>query len=118
MVTLDQIAQAALQRERLQLRSLVQDYLRENGELSSVRAPSNDDNAVTVMAAGIVELLADRRQQSPPAWTRLVGPLAEPFYLVAAAQQMTRLRHLCETEAPEPLRRRRLFAPPNFLAFV
>jgi hypothetical protein len=28
---------------------------------------------------------------------------------------MPRLRRLCESEGPEPLRRRGLFAPPEFL---
>ena len=28
------------------------------------------------------------------------------------------LRALCETQAPEPLRKRRLSAPPNFLEFA
>ena len=76
------------------------------------------DPDIQTTAAAVLELLASRRNQPPPAWTGGVGPLAEPFYLVAAAQQMTHLRQLCETEAPEPLRRRRMFAPANFLAFA
>ena len=62
-----------------------------------------------------VELFADRRNEPPPAWTRDIGPVARPLYLVAAAESMKRLRRLCLAESPEPMRRRRLYAPPNFL---
>ncbi len=118
MVTLDQIAKAAWQRESLKLRSLVQDYLRENEDLSSARPPATDDQDLLTTAAALLELLAARRNQLPPAWTQAVGPLAEPFYMVGAAGSMPRLRRLCETESPEPLRWRKLYAPPNFLTFV
>ena len=34
------------------------------------------------------------------------------------AFQDARLRALCEAESPEPLRKRFLYAPPNFLEFA
>jgi hypothetical protein len=34
------------------------------------------------------------------------------------AETMKRLRTLCETQAPEPMRKRRLYAPPIFLEFA
>jgi hypothetical protein len=40
---------------------------------------------------------------------------AEAVFLVRAAESMPRLRRLCEEQSPEPLRRRRLLAPPDFL---
>jgi hypothetical protein len=67
------------------------------------------------IAAGIAELLAERNAQEPPPWTRPIPAAAEPVFLVKAAQRMPRLRRLCEEEGPEPLRRRRLLAPPDFL---
>ncbi len=69
-------------------------------------------------ASSFVELFALRLAQSPPDWTRSVGALSEPIYLVKAAAIMKRLRTLCETEAPEPLRKRGFYAPPNFLEFA
>jgi hypothetical protein len=65
-----------------------------------------------------VELFALRLQQMPPQWTKDVGGLPEPFYLLKAASTMKRLRALCETEAPEPLRKRGFYAPANFLEFA
>jgi hypothetical protein len=43
-------------------------------------------------------------------WRLLDGPS-----WVAAAETLPRLRRLCEEEGPEPLRRRGLLAPPDFL---
>ena len=50
------------------------------------------------------------RRASPPAPRRL--------FLVRAASSMPRLRSLCEREGPEPLRRRGLLAPPEFLSIA
>jgi hypothetical protein len=44
--------------------------------------------------------------------------LPEPIFLLEAAARMKRLRALCETQSPEPLRKRGFYAPPNFLEFV
>jgi hypothetical protein len=66
----------------------------------------------------LVELFALRLQQQPPWWTKEVGAVSEPTFLVKSALTMRRLRELCETQSPEPLRKRGLFAPPNFLEFA
>ena len=118
MVTLDQLAEAVLQRNSLLVRSLAQDFLRETESLMEVPFPNTNDVRLLAAAAAIVELFAAQRNQSPPHWTRGVGPLAEPVFLVEAAERMKHLRKLCETQAPEPLRKRRLYAPPNFLVFA
>jgi hypothetical protein len=65
-----------------------------------------------------VELFALRLHQPPPQLTIDVGSLPEPIYLLKAAESMKRLRVLCETESPEPLRKLGFYAPPNFLEFV
>ncbi len=56
------------------------------------------------VAAGVIELMAARAQQSPPSWTATVGEAPAPVYLVRAAETMRRLRQSCETEGPESLR--------------
>ena len=86
--------------------------------LSDVPRPTSHDSRLMVTAAALVELLALRRQQEPPGWTKTIGALSEPFFLLEAALTMKRLRQLCETQSPEPLQRRRLYAPPNFLEFA
>lgn len=118
MVTIEQLAEAALNRESLLLRSLTQDLLREQPNLSAYPKPQTNDARRLAAAASLVELLALRLRQTPPPWTKDVGALPEPIYLLKAAASMKRLRELCETEAPEPLRKRGFYAPPNFLEFA
>jgi hypothetical protein len=118
MVTLEALAKTALQRDSLRLRSLALDSVREHPELASVPRPSTSDQQILATAAALLELFAQRAGQPVPAWTRDVGPVLEPVFLLEAATRMKRLRALCETEAPEPLRKRGLYAPPDFLTFA
>jgi hypothetical protein len=48
----------------------------------------------------------------------LIPGLPESLFLVKAAARMPRLRAACERESPEPLKKRNLLAPSNFLHFV
>jgi len=118
MDQIEQLAQAALARDHLKLRSLVQDLIRANKDFSRVPCPSTRDSRLLAITASLVELLALRQQQTPPAWTSQVEPLKEPFYMLESAASMKRLRTLCETQSPEPMRKRRLYAPPHFLEFA
>lgn len=118
MVTLEQLAEAALNKESLLLRSLTQDLLRENPNLTEFPKPKTTDSRILAAAASLVELLAMRLRQKPPSWTKDVGPSPEPVYLLKAAETMKHLRALCELAAPEPLRKRGFYAPPNFLEFA
>jgi hypothetical protein len=112
-----QMAIAALGRDSLLLRELVLDFLSQRLELSLIQQPRLENHAQLVVIAALLELFATRLGQLPPAWTKdVVG--GEPFFLLAAAEKMPRLRRLCELEAPEPLRKRLLYAPPNFLEFA
>ena len=73
---------------------------------------------VLAVAAAIVELLAQQRQQRSPTWTQSVGAVSPPVYLLKSAHKMRRLREMCQAEAPEPLRRHGFYAPANYLEFV
>lgn len=115
MITIEQIAEAAINRDALLLRSLTQDLLRERPRLKDFPRPSTADFRTLAAAASLIELLAGRLQQEPPSWTRDVGALSEPIHLVSAAARMKHLRALCEEQSPEPLRKRGFYAPPNFL---
>lgn len=99
-------------------RAFAQELVRSSPRLSDVPRPHSTDARVLATAAGLLQLIAHRIGQAAPAWTMEIGPLPEPFYLVQAAARMKRLRLLCETESPEPLRKRRLLAPPSFLEFA
>jgi len=118
MELLEQMADAALKRDSLRLRSLVQDWVRSGEPAISLPRPNTADTKILAVSAALAELLALRQGQTSPAWTQEVGALAEPFFLVESAVGMKRLRTLCETQSPEPMRKRRLYAPPHFLEFA
>jgi hypothetical protein len=118
MELIEQLAQAALERDNLRLRMLTQDLLHSKIPFHKIPRPSSGDPRILAVSASIVELLAARQQRQPPAWTKEIGALNEPFFLIESALRMKRLRELCETQSPEPLRKRHLYAPPNFLQFA
>ena len=118
MNPIEQVAEAALQRDSLRLRSLVQDMLRVKTNWSDLPRPTTSDARLLAIAASLAELLAERQNQIPAAWTKEIGALSEPFFLLRSAETMKRLRVLCETQSPEPMRKRQLYAPPNFLEFA
>lgn len=115
MIRIEELAEAAINRDALSLRGLTQDLLRESPQLKDFPRPMDVDFKTLAAAAALIELFAERLHQEPPAWTRDIGALPEPIYLVRAAATMKRLRTLCELQAPEPLRKRGFYAPPNFL---
>jgi hypothetical protein len=110
-----EMAQALLSYEALQLRLFVQVWLREQPDLATLPQPNTVDPRLLVAAAALTELLAQRTHQQPPAWTAAIGALPEPFFVMRRAERPGFTRDLCLTESPEPLRRRNIFAPPNFL---
>lgn len=118
METLDRLVDAALHRDAIHVRAYAQELLRAYPCLCELPEPGSRDPRHRSAAAAIVELLALRQEQPAPEWTRSIGELEEPFFLLQSAERMPRLRQLCEAESPEPLRRRKLYAPPEFLAFA
>lgn len=83
-----------------------------------VPAPSDLDETERALAAGVAELLAARAGQPPPPWTAAIPAAPRTLFLVRTAANMPRLRAACEREGPEPLRRRGLLAPPDFLTIA
>jgi hypothetical protein len=121
MVTIDQIAEVAIKRDDdLLLRGMTLRFLRENPYLSEIPRPKTDDLRILAAAASLLELFAQRRGQKPPQWTEEIGPIPEPMYLVKSAEKETMkfTKHLCDTQSPEPLRKRGFKATPNFLELV
>jgi hypothetical protein len=118
MEQIELLAQAALERDHLKLRSMVQDLTRGKMDWSQIKRPSTEDTRLLVVSAALVELLASRNGQASPAWTKEVGAMKEPFFLLESAMRMKRLRVLCETQSPEPMRKRLLYAPPHFLEYA
>jgi len=118
MARIEQLAEAILKKEGIIVRSLVQDFFSENPHLADIPKPSVDDAHLLAASASLLELFARRTGQEAPAWTKTIGPLPEPVFLLKAATTMKHLRELCERESPEPLRKRGFYAPPNFLEFA
>jgi hypothetical protein len=120
-VTIEQIASRVLDEgeDRL-LRGMVMALLDENPTLSDISRPQTEDHRILAVSASLLELFAQRSNQSPPEWTKEVGPLPEPIYLVHGIGEATRkyLRRISDAQSPEPLRKRGFVATPNYLTFV
>lgn len=112
---LRELVRALLSYDALAARQWVTDSLRHGIVWTSVPEPADLDAIGLGVAAGVAEMLAARVGQSPPPWTKTIEAAPVVVCLVKAAQTMPRLRRLCEQEGPEPLRRRRILAPPEFL---
>jgi len=112
------LSPAAVKNDWLTLRSLVQELYRSGIPLNQQEKPDWSDLRLLVVQAALLELLAQRWHQTPPTWVATVGGLEEPIFLVKSALQMPNLRRLCEKNSPEPLKKRQIFATPNFLEFV
>jgi hypothetical protein len=114
-MNLSDLVRALLSFDTLAARQWVADSVREGIVWTSVPMPADLDRRSLSVAAGVAELLAARAGQAPPPWTGGIEAVSSPIFLVRAAGTMKRLRRLCEEEGPEPLRRRGIFAPPEFL---
>jgi hypothetical protein len=117
-ISLEQMAAALLARDAMLLRLLVQAWLRDAPPFRTLPRPDTDDPRVLTAAAALVELFALRAGQAPPAWATEAGPLPEPFFVMRRAERPGFTRDLCLAESPAPLKRRNIFAPPNFLQMV
>lgn len=112
------LVKAVLGYDTLSARQWLADAERAGFRWADVPAPKGLDPTASALAAGITELMASRLGQVPPAWTSKVPAAPERIFLVRAAASMRRLRETCEREGPEPLRRRGLLAPPEFLTIA
>ncbi len=115
---LKDLVRALLGFDTLTARQWLADAQRSGFDWTQVPSPLGLDATELATAAGVAELLAARTGQTPPNWAAAVPAAPERLFLVRAAASMPRLRSLCELEGPEPLRRRGLLAPPEFLSIA
>jgi hypothetical protein len=118
MVSIEQLAEAAIKGDSLQLRSLAQDWLRGRERFDLIPKPDLTDQNLMAIAASLVEMFAERAGTAAPNWTKDAPAATHPLFLLREAGNMKRLRKLCEEESPVALRRRHIFATPNFLQFA
>ena len=90
----------------------------ETATFTDLPKPSPATYEELVVSAALLELFAARRGELPPAWTSEVGGLDAPRYLMGGYEKKyARLAEKWRSEAPEPLKRRNLFASAEFLEF-
>ena len=115
---LEDLVQALLTFDTLAARQWVADAARAGIEWTRMPKPQFDTAEAEAVAASVADLLAQRNGETPPEWTREVGASPTTVMLVKAIATMPNLRVLCETEGPEPMRRRNILAPPEFLTIA
>jgi hypothetical protein len=106
---------AILAGDLLAARQWVADAKREQLKWGTLPYPRELAGRQVTVAAGVVELLARRAGETPPAWTDSIGPEREPIVLDPGLEQMPRSFARAKTTGPEPLRKRNLLALPDFL---
>jgi hypothetical protein len=114
-VELSSLVMNILEGNMLAARQWVADAARTQVRWSMIPRPITLDETQMAVAASLVEMLAERSNQPAPAWTQGVPSARASVFLVKEAAELPRLRKLCEEQGPEQLRRRRIFAPPDFL---
>lgn len=112
---LKELVDALMSFDSLRARQWVADAAAISLEWPELASPDGLNGEELAVAAGVAELLAQRANQQAPAWTSEVPQSPTKVWLVRWADSMPRLRRLCEQEGPEPLRRRQVLAPPEFL---
>ncbi len=109
------LVQAVLAGDLLAARQWVADARRANLEWDRCDRPLGLTPREMVVAAALTELLASRDGKAAPPWTSSIGGQVEPLFLDPGLESMPRTRELARRAGPEPLRRRNLFASPDFL---
>lgn len=113
LIPLGEVARAAMNGEHLVVRQWAADCLRERLTWAALKRPTDLAGDELAIAAGLVEIVAQLAGQSAPPWVAPVPCASRPIYFVPS--EMRRSRETSEREGPEPLRRRQIFAMPNYL---
>jgi hypothetical protein len=105
---------AALRGDDLAARQIVKDAKREG--FSWGQAPEPDPScspSERAVYAALVELLSGRSGVPGPLWLGGVGAAPEPVYLMGKTSKF--VRRACEERAPLVLRKRNVYALPEYL---
>ncbi len=109
---------AALRGDDLSLRQQVKDAAREGFDWNRAPPPEFRGRRSQAVYASLVELLASRAGQAPPNWTTKVGTAPAPVFLVRGAKRSNALRRESLSWTPESLRKRNVFALPDYLSVL
>ena len=117
-VSILDLVQAILAERDLEARQLVMDLQDITQSFSNVAKPDTQNPEELIVAAALVELFAIRREELPPSWTQQIAGLDKPRYLLGDPNRYPRFYARCVQESPEPLKRRNLIAPRDYLTFA
>jgi hypothetical protein len=106
---------AALRGDDLSVRQQVKEASREGFRWTDAPAPEFAGRRAQAVYASLVELFASRAGQTPPAWTARVGKAPAPLFLVRAAKRSRAMRRESLSGTPESLKKRNVFALPDYL---
>ena len=112
---LPDLVRAVLSGDLLAARQWVADAHRSHLHWTACDRPSGLDSREMTVAAALVELLAGRAGVAAPSWTASVGANKEPLFLDPGVHSMPRSLAHTRTDAPEALRKRNVYALPDFL---
>ena len=117
-VSILDLVRAILAEHDLEARQLTLDLSDLTQRFSTVAKPDTQNHEELVLAAALVELFAARRNEVAPDWTAQIGGLDKPRYLLGDPTRYPRFYARCVRESPEPLKRRNLIAPNDYLSFA
>jgi hypothetical protein len=110
------LVHAALRGDDLAVRQYVKDAARSGFSWASAPPPNFSGPRPRAVYAGLVELMASRSNEKPPAWTRTVAPApGGPVFLVRLAKKSKVLQKESLRSTPEPLKKRNVFALRDYL---
>lgn len=109
------LVQAIVSGDLLAARQWVADARRIGVEWEKIECPDGLGEREMAVAAAMAELLAARADARPPSWTAAVGAQRDVVILDPGLERMPRSFARAKAYGPEPLRKRNLFALPDFL---
>lgn len=109
------LVRALLAGDLLRARQWVADAQRLQLHWETVERPEGLDARELSVAAGIVEMLATRAGEAPPRWTSEVGASGAELFLDPGLESMPRTLAHARVHSPDGLRKRNLYALPDFL---
>lgn len=102
--------------DTMAVREWAHEARRRRDDLTNLSLPSGLTQEECALAAGVLEMLAERWDVPPPPWTSRIGPAEEEVWLTLHGRRIPELRERCQRHGPEPLRRRRILALPDFMS--
>jgi len=112
---LPDLVHAVLSGDLLAARQWVADAHRSRLQWATFGRPSGLDSREMIVAAALAELLAGRAGVAAPSWTASIGANREPLFLDPGIQSMPRSLARTRSDAPEALKKRNVYALPDFL---